>query len=371
MRICVLGLRGLPEVMGGVETHCEQLLPILSGMMRADDFCVLTRAPYTEAEPPPYKGLRLVSIWTIKQKYLEAITHTAWGVLYARVRLRSDMLHLHAIGPGLLAPLAKMLGMSVIVTHHGADYRRDKWNLIAKAALRLGEWCAVTFADRVIVVSPSMTESLKRRFPRRAGRISYIPNGITEPPQSAPDTKPEAGVLDKFGLVARGYVLAVGRLVPEKGFADLIEAFRASNSRLKLVIAGGADHHDPFVAKLLAMAGHDVVFAGVQKRDQLATLYAGAALFVLASHHEGLPIVALEAIAAGAPVLLSDIAPNRDIRLSDAHYFPVGDVEALRDKLNLPYSLYDTDPQDRAADYDWSRIAAQTKRVYESVFGRD
>jgi len=55
-----------------------------------------------------------------------------YGVVYAQVILRSDVFHLHGIGPALIAPIAKALGMKVIVTHHSKNYERQKWKLIAR-----------------------------------------------------------------------------------------------------------------------------------------------------------------------------------------------------------------------------------------------
>src|SRR5262249_13197411 len=150
----------------------------------------------------------------------------------------------------VLSPLARLLGMRVIVTHHGCDYARAKWNGLAKAVLRLGEWLSVRSADRVIVVSNNVAEALRRQHPRAAGRIVHIPNGADA--SAASTRENDDALLEHFGLAHENYVLAVGRLVPEKGFHELIEAFRESHIDAKLVIAGGADHEDVYARTLMA-----------------------------------------------------------------------------------------------------------------------
>lgn len=365
-KVAVLGLRGFPNVMGGVESHCAQLYPRLSKATRRR-FLVLGRKSYMKERVVIDDGLEVRPVASVRNKYLESVLHTALGLAMVGLGEAPDIIHLHAIGPALFTPFAKLLGKKVVVTHHGEDFQRPKWNGFAKAVLRLGEWIAVRFADRVIVVSRSVSEGLKRKYPRRAERIVHIPNGATRLPMTDPD--PEA-TLRGFGLKRDKYVLSVGRLEPSKGFHDLVAAFGASPDGMKLVIAGGADHADAYSRELVAEAGENVVFTGVLPPETLQTLYANASLFVLASSHEGLPIVVLEAIVAGAPVLLSDIQPNLDLDLPGLHYFPVGDVDALAQKLDAPHGAFRVSRNDIVDAYDWDRIAEQTEQVYADVLAQ-
>jgi glycosyltransferase involved in cell wall biosynthesis len=364
--ICFIGLRGVPNVMGGVESHCQALLSRFS-RTTPHEFTVLSRSPYAPHRTVPWERVRVEPLWSVRNKYLEAALHTWLGVTYAAMKLRPQLMHIHAIGPALFAPWAKLFGIRVVVTHHGQDYNRSKWNALAKWALRTGENLAVRFADEVIVVSPSVAEGLRKRHPKRADRIRYIPNGADPFVRPLPDS--ERTTLDRFGLAGGDYVLAVGRLVPEKGFHDLIAAHRASKTPTKLVIAGGADHQDAYASDLLAQAGERIIFTGALGRADLNALYANASLFVLPSYHEGLPISALEAIEAGAPVLLSDIKPNLDIDLPTAHYFPVGDCAALTQRLDAPHRGYAAD-RTIMAKFNWDAIADETRGVYERVLAR-
>lgn len=62
-------------------------------------------------------------------------------------------MHIHAIGPALLTPMARLLGMKVVFTHHGPDYDRNKWGTAAKTILKLGERMGTKYANEVIVIS--------------------------------------------------------------------------------------------------------------------------------------------------------------------------------------------------------------------------
>lgn len=370
LKICVVGLRGVPGVMGGIESHCEQIFPRLAELAGDCDITIIGRRPYLPKGAFSYRGIRVVPLPAARNKFLEAITSTTLGVLHARFVQKADIIHIHGIGPALLSPLARLLGMKVVVTHHGQDFEREKWNGFAKAVLRLGEQCALRSANRMIVVSKSVTESLRSSHPRRRERIEHIPNGAIAAMPAAAEGD-DAAVLAELGLQPGSYILAVGRLVPEKGFHFLTEAFRLAlpglPAAMKLAIAGKADHADRYSRGLLEQASARISFLGFQRQDILRVLYRHAALFVLPSTHEGLPIVALEAGAHGAPMLLSDIQPNLDIGLPAHHYFASARVDALAAKLTQDHATFRVDAADIGRRFDWGAVTAATRRVYATL----
>lgn len=359
--VCVVGLRGLPGVMGGVETHCEELLPRIAERQPDLEIEVVARSPYVPRDAASFRGVRVTPLFSPRGKHVEAIVSTVVGVFYAW-RRGADIVHIHAVGPALVAPLARLLGMQVVFTHHGADYVRAKWGSFAKTVLRLGELLGTKSANAVIAVAPSLAQQLKRSYPAQAGKVRYVPNGAPALEQCSSG----AAVLERFGIQRRQFVLSVGRLVPEKAHDLLIDAFRRSHNKYKLVIVGEADHESAYSLSLRQRMDSDVVFAGAQPRTVLRELYSTAALFVLASSHEGLPISALEAGALGCPMLLSNIQPHLDLRLPKQCYFPSGDVAALAKRLSLPAESFAVDPSvcDR---FNWDQIAADTLATYRDV----
>ncbi|MBK5265367.1 MAG: glycosyltransferase family 4 protein [Alphaproteobacteria bacterium] len=364
MKIHVTGLRGIPQVMGGVESHCEELLPRIKRHNPDIDVSVLCRAPYVDERIRSYRGVAIVPLPSLRSKSLEAIVATFIAILYAWYK-GANVLHIHAIGPALLAPFARILGLNVVVTHHGADYERAKWGAFAKLALRLGERAALIWAHQVIAVSPSLAANLKRIFPSQAHKVTYIPNGAPQLPSDGSDTKT---TLERLGLQPENYILAVGRLVPEKGFDDLIAAFEASDQPdgRKLAIAGNADHETDYVRALRARASDRVIFLNFQPRPVLKCLYENCGLFVMPSYHEGLPIAALEAASCAAPMILSDIAANRDLGLNAERYFPVGDVERLSQMLEGTHQSEAAEAQMVKRRFDWDKSAASTAALYRS-----
>lgn len=360
--VCVTGLRGFPDVMGGIESHCEELLPRIAALAPEQPIVVLGRAPYLRERRQTWRGVEIIGLRCPQSKHFETILSTFFAIFAAK-RRGAEVVHIHAIGPAILAPLARMLGLRVVVTHHGTDYDRAKWGRFAKAVLRLGEQAALGWADRIVAISPSLAEQLRLAFPHKASAIHYIPNGA---PELFAGGDPNE-ILSGLGIGDAPFLLAVGRLVPEKGLHDLIAAHRASGTEYKLVIVGGADHDSPYARDLVAEAGPDVIFAGVQSRNVLATLYRRAAMFVMPSYHEGLPIAALEAASEGAAMVLSDIPANRDIGLPAANYFPVGNVDRLATMLAADPASLRADASAVRTRFSWDKAAVETLSLYRAL----
>lgn len=353
MKVVVTGTRGIPEIQGGVETHCQELFPLIAA--QGVDVTVCRRRCYAKDDLTLYRGVKIKDLYAPRRKSIEAAVSTLLGVFYAR-RAKADWVHVHAVGPSIVIPVAKLLGLKVIMTHHGFDYERKKWGKFARWAIKTGEKMAARFADKIIVISRPIAERMAEEYGRTDTHLIY--NGV---PAASPSSATD--FIDSLGLTPGKYVFALGRIVPEKNFHQLIEAFDVEG--YKLVIAGEPDHPDEY-SQNLKLQGLEagVVMPGFVRGEQLNQLMTNAALFCLPSSHEGLPITLLEAMSYGRDVLVSDISANRLEQLTEADFFPVNDVEALRRRLHEKLAspcltrTYDLSP------YNWTAIAAQTLPLY-------
>ena len=359
MKVFVTGTRGIPGILGGVESHCEELWPRMAE--KGIDVTVVRRKSYTRDGLKEWKGVKMLDIPAPRKKAFEAIIHTFRAVNAAK-KAGADVVHINAVGPALVVPYAKSMGLKVVFTHHGPDYDRDKWGKVAKAMLRLGERWGCKYSDRVIVISSVIQDIVKDRYGRSEG-VYLIPNGAPEPEFcSSPDYFAE------LGIEPGKYVLGMSRFVPEKRLHELVAAFSKSSlsSEYKLVLAGDADFEDDYARELKREARESgAVLTGFIKGARLHSILSNAALYVLPSSHEGLPIALLEAMTYGLPVIVSDIPANLEVGLDADCYFPLGDVDALAERIGSRVSLgrqaYDT------SKYDWNHIAEQTAELYRSI----
>lgn len=379
LKIVVTGTRGIPGIMGGVETHCENLFPRIARL--GADVTVVRRSSYAAGSAVPgasaagsngahgcpdavcaeWEGVKLVDIPTPRRKALEAIWHTFRAVNYA-ARVKADVVHIHAIGPALMVPYARLRGLHVVFTHHGFDYDRQKWGRLAKSALRLGERFGCRWADEVIVISDVIRDTIARKY-GRTEHVSLIFNGVPAPSRTdLPD------YFASLGIERGKYVLGMSRFVPEKRLDDLVEAFSRSGLAgrgYRLVLAGDADFKDEYSEKLKALAaGSGAVLTGFVRGDKLHALLDGAAFFVLPSSHEGLPIALLEAMSYGLPVLVSDIPANLAVGLPQDRYYHLGDIDALAAGMNDVVCKSPLRIEYDMSAYDWDSIAGRIMEIY-------
>ena len=205
------------------------------------------------------------------------------------------------------------------------------------------------------------------------------PTGPLHPQRGGRPHPPAAPELSRFGLRPGGYLLLVGRLVPEKAADLLVRAFRRLPTDLRLAIVGGSAFTDEYVARLREAAGDDprIVFTDFVYGDVLAELYSHAAAFVQPSRLEGLPLTLLEAASYGLPVVASDIEPHLEVLTHDGpgqRLFRDGDGDDL---LRALTTVTADVPAERAgaallrdrvlAEYSWDAAARELEKLYFSL----
>ena len=177
----------------------------------------------------------------------------------------------------------------------------------------------------------------------------------------------------KYGLEKDGYILSLGRIVPEKGLQYLIKAFRECSSNKKLVIAGGSESNKDYYNQLLALAEGDerIIFTGYVYGQEVQELYSNAYIFALPSNLEGMANALLEAMSYGNCCLISDIPENTEVVHDKALSFEKGNETDLQKKLQM---LLDDENlvrkyKEEAAPYildryNWDIVVDQMLRVY-------
>jgi glycosyltransferase involved in cell wall biosynthesis len=240
-----------------------------------------------------------------------AVMALAWWLR----RERFDVVHTHTSKAGFVGRLAaRLAGVPVVVhTVHGFAFHEftPPARLRVYAAL---ERLAARWCDRIITVSQAHADWAARLGIGRPGQVVAVPNGIA--PRPFPDPAHRAQVRRDLGITNDAILLlSVGRLEPQKNQVDLLRAMNALGARLGgalLAIAGEGPLHDALSARIaeLGLTGRCRLLGF---RRDVPDLLAAADAFVLSSLWEGTPIVLLEAMAAGLPVVANRIMGNREV----------------------------------------------------------
>ena len=331
LKIAMLGHKRIPSREGGVEIVVEELS---TRMVKAGHqvTCYNRSGHHVSGKEfdgknlKTYQGIKLKSVLTINCRGLAAMTSSFFAALRCAFA-RYDAVHFHAEGPCAILWLPKLFGKRCVATIHGLDWQRGKWGGFASKYIKFGEKIAAKYADEIIVLS----EGVQKYFLETYGRkTAFIPNGINKP-----IVKDPLFIKDKFNLDKDGYVLFLGRLVPEKGITYLIEAFKKVKTDKKLVIAGGSSDTEAFAQALKDLASGDdrIIFTGFVQGRILEELYSNAYIYCLPSDLEGMPLSLLEAMSYGNCCLVSDISECTEVVGDQALIFEKSNVDDLQKKL--------------------------------------
>lgn len=286
-------------------------------------------------------------------------------------RRHVDVVHAHWLIPqGLLARhLKRHAGVPYLVTSHGGDLFGMRGRLFNALKRRVAASCAA-----MTVVSSAMRDEAIRAG-LRPPQLEVLPMGV--------DLR-ERFVIDPEIERVADELLFVGRLVPKKGLCHLLDAMPTvleQRPKTRLIIAGFGPQQAVLEAqaRLLGIEQH-VSFLGAMPQHELPPLYRRASLFVApfirddSGNQEGLPVVLMEAIGCGCPVVVGDVAGIGDL-LGDARTevcvnprdtaaLAAAIVDALADPVQSRVRAHRM--RDAAADrIDWQPIAAGYARMLE------
>lgn len=368
LRIAMFGHKRIPSREGGIEVVVGELSRRMAGLGHPVT-CFnrsghhVSGAAFDGENRKEYEGVRLKSVWTLNKKGLAAMTASLSAAVLAAFG-PYDAVHVHAEGPAFMCWLPKLMGKRVVVTVHGLDWARAKWGKFASWYIKSGEKNAVRFADEIIVLSRAVQDYFQRTYGRKT---RFIPNGVNPPELLEPEE-----IRDRWGLEKDGYVLFLGRLVPEKGIHYLLKAYQGLRTDKKLVIAGGSSDTAEYAKELQALAPAGTVFTGFLQGRALQELYSNAYVYVLPSDLEGMPLSLLEAMSYGNCCLTSDIEECAQVVEDKGVLFPRGNVAALRGKLQelldnpRQVAAYKAEAQEFIlSKYNWDEVVRRTLDLYQ------
>lgn len=370
LNICMLGHKRIPSREGGVEIVVEELS---TRMVKAGHkvTCLNRSGKHVSGEAfgtdalSEYKGVRIKKVLTLDKKGLAAMTASVTGAIAAAFG-KYDVVHFHAEGPCAMLWLPKLFGKRCVATIHGLDHQRAKWGKFARTYIMLGEKCAAKLADEIIVLSKGVQQYFEDTYGRKT---VFIPNGVNKP-----ELREAQEIAEKFQLRKDGYILFLGRLVPEKGIHYLIEAYQNLKTDKKLVIAGGISDTGEYGEELqkLAAGNPNIIFTGFVQGRPLEELYSNAYLYVLPSDLEGMPLSLLEAMSYGNCCVTSDIEECAAVMEEFGVTFPKSDVPALTETLQHLCDAPQTVAryQQQAANYitgkyNWDDVTERTLELYQ------
>lgn len=378
-----------PEIMGGLARHAEDLSQALA--QQGQPVVVLTSqsgktAPYEinsgvqicRVTPYQLAGKDLDFYDWVVQLNLQFF-NSAQQLLSAN---QPAILHAHdwLVGAAALE-LKRLWRLPLVVTIHATEFGRNGGLYTAlQKKIHAQEQKLVDGADRVICCSNYMAQEVTRLFSLPPAKISVIQNGVVPKKVQAEPMQGEGR--RKYARDNEAIIFFLGRLVREKGVEVLLQALvsvLAAYPDTKTVISGKG----PMLGLLKQQAEQygiagKVLFTGFVSDEERNRLLASAAITVLPSLYEPFGIVALEAMTAATPLIVSDVGGLGEVVLhgSDGFKVPPGNHLALATAIctlladpALREKLGRQGKERAVTTYSWQVLAKQTKELYSQVWG--
>ncbi len=387
MKILMLSWEFPPKVVGGIAPHVHDLS--LSLHEQGQEVSVLTIGTPETAEEQNWKG---VNVYRVKSSNPHPPDFISWvlqfnlNLVEKAVRLLQegadfDLIHAH---DWLVAYAGKMLKHALrkplVATIHATEWGRNNGlhNDLQRYISDV-EWWLAYEAWRIICCSRYMFNELQNIFQLPKDKLRIIPNGVY--PETFRSVPPGfASIRDQYAAPDEKIIFYVGRLVIEKGLDQLLEAaprILAADPQVKFVIAGKGPYAEDLHAKAKQLGIYEkCYFTGFIDDQTRNALFRAAAVAVFPSLYEPFGIVALEAMAAGTPVVVTDTGGLGEVvqhgknGLKAMAGNPASLAENIIWMLSYPEQARALSAQasrDVETEYNWEKIARATIRVYQEV----
>ena len=368
MKIVIAGSRGIPANYGGFETFAEELGVNLQarGPFEVTVICDADQQKKNN-NLEEFKGVRLLYSKYAKarnpiQFYLDSFT---LGIKH------SDIILSCGVGGGYWAFLPRLFGKVVVTNPDGIGWRRSKWGLLEKLALRTMYFFSASFSDYYVCDSAEITKIIREKY--SFDRTYTIEYGAYKNEYLDVCGSEVSDVLRHYGLESKRYHLVVSRLEPENNVDVIVDGYSQEVRKYPLVIVGNLQDTN-FVKKLQASANGDVVFLdGIYDKEHLAIVRANALDYIHGHSVGGTNPSLLEALASANLCLCHDNIFNREV-VGELGFF----FDSAMKLSSIIGKIEDSEPSEfkKIRDncvaritnyYNWDSIAEKYSHAFEQM----
>ena len=349
MNVAIIGIVGLPARYGGFETLADNLVRNLGRQCNLTVYCSSTQL---KEKPASYLNAKLV--------YLPLSANGIFSPLYdiasmiKAIRNGSDVLLILGVSGCLFLPIIRMFtSAKLVINIDGLEWKRDKWNRLAKAFLKLSEKSAIIYGNTIIVDNPAIQEYVKQEYKKDCELIEYGADHTA--------SQKNIDIAEFIPFPTKGYAVKLCRIEPENNIHIVLEAF-LRNSSLPLVVIGNWEksNYGRQLRKFYSNEGNILLLDPIYDIDILFALRSNAALYIHGHSAGGTNPSLVEAMYIGLPIIAYDVPYNRETTHNKALYFSsVDELEKILKqigKIDLE-TIASSMKQLAHTNYVWKRIS--------------
>lgn len=325
MRIVILGTRGIPANYGGFETFVEELSKRL--VKNGHSVTVYARKGLNKFDTFFYEGVKVIVLPTIRHKYLDTVVHTFFSVFHAIFTKADIMFFCNSINSIFMA-MPRIFGKKCIINVGGLEWKRKKWGFFGRFAYKVSELLSIQFSNAVVTDSKVLKAYYKGKFNINTNYISYGANKRI-------NFEDDDGLLNKFGLIGKRYMLYVSRLEPENNAHIVIKAYEKVNTEIPLVIAGDAPYAKKYISQLHNTRDSRIKFLGRISKNECNVLLSNSYLYIHGNEVGGTNPALLQAMACGNCVLVNGVNFNIEVIGDAGIWFEQNNIIDLKNKIEF------------------------------------
>lgn len=329
VRVAIIGTAGVPAAYGGFETLAENLVRFNDQSNQAVKLTVYCTSIGKTGQPEKF-GQASLSYIKLKPNGVQSIAYDAVSIFHAVLNKHNCILLLGVSG-ALCLPFVRWFTPTRILTNlDGIEWKRAKWNRLARLVLRISEWIAVRFSHVIIADNAAIADYLGMKYKAKCEVIAYGGDHALEP-------KLEAEASSPFG---RGYALALCRIEPENNVQMILEAWEKLPGRLVFIGNWDSNSHGRGLAKRFANTPNIEIVDPIYDPSLLKRIRRHATLYLHGHSAGGTNPSLVEMMHFGIPIAAYDCAFNRCTTEGKAMFFnSKKELRNLLMKLDPEYSL--------------------------------
>lgn len=352
-KIGIVGIVGIPANYGGFETLVENL----TYHDKQNKYTVYCSSFSYNNKQKNHNGATLKYI-NLKANGFQSIFYDAYALIHSS--FHNDKTLLLGISGAIIIPLIKIFKKSsIIVNVDGIEWKRDKWNLIAKYFLKISEYICIKFCDEIVSDNKGIQEYIFDRYSKKSTIIAY---------GSKKYHSKSNNFIKQLGLKNNDYAFSVCRIEPENNLHLILDAFKKFNL-LKIVIVGNWDnsHYGRKLLKEYKNCKNILMINPIYEINRLNQFRANCKIYVHGHSAGGTNPSLVEAMSLKLPILAYDVNFNRYTLNNFGYYFKDSKqlIEILNDMKNLDLenqrkNIYRT----FIMNYSWNKVTNDYKKLF-------
>lgn len=351
-KISIIGTVGVPACYGGFESLVENILDYTPEDVEYTVFC--TSQKY-ENKLETYKGAKL--------KYLDLNANGKESIMYdfmsMKMSLDADIMLILGVSGCMFLPFIRKKFKGRIITNiDGLEWKRDKWNFLARLLLHYSEKMAVKYSDIVIGDNKGIIDYVKEAYDKDSVLIAYGGDHVSKIEDDS--------LYEKYPFCKNPYSVTVCRIEPENNIHVILEAFSKMPEK-QLVMVGNWENgeYGSRLREKYSKFSNIHMLDPIYESHTINWIRSNAAIYVHGHSAGGTNPSLVEAMNFGLPILAFDCVYNRETTMNECVYWKNSEdiqyfFQSIPDLDSIASKMQDIGKK----LYSWEKIAEQYNSLY-------